>query len=253
MKVGEDLDAFMHEIRARFSGNTDATVEDLTAAMAGFDFDVGVDALAQLRAAMPAHHRMFDQTRLLAIARRISVERQKPIDTGEPKRERARGIPFDPKMPRPDRRDLEQRKYDEKIRLSLEWVNDLDPLERERLLEEALLKWTDGDERAMYRSWGIKSHLVRFEMIHVSERKDRPSTAQRELPGPKSMTLDDAIVLLESFSGMKLSMPITSETLSRVESICTRKCHPDAGGSESDWLSFRQALALVRDRKSEAA
>lgn len=176
MKIIDSPDEFMREVRSRFPGNSQGMIEDLAVEMSGFELEVGVDALAQLRGAMPAHHRMFDQSRLLAIARRISVERQASID-GEPQRKSAvSGIPFDLNQRPPDRRTPEQKRYDEQIKQSREWVESLDPDERKSLLEEALLHWPDGDERAMYRQSGVKVHLVRFEMIRVSERREREAS-----------------------------------------------------------------------------
>lgn len=176
MIVGEDLDAFSREISARFGATSAHEISDLAVKMAGFDLSISVDAMSDLRTAMPSHHRMVDGARLLAIARRKHVEQGAEIRGESPKKPAANGIPFDLNQRPPDRRSAEQKRYDEQIKQSREWVESLDPDERKSLLEEALLHWPDGDERAMYRQSGVKVHLVRFEMIRVSERREREAS-----------------------------------------------------------------------------
>lgn len=176
MKVGEDLDSFSREISVRFAATSASEISDLAVKMAGFDLMICTEAIADLRTAMPSHHRMIDGARLMAIARRKHVEGRVEIQ-GEAKRITMQGIPFDPTRPRPDTRTPEQKRWDKHREQSRAWVDGLDDAERNDLLEAALQHWPEGDERAMFRAMGAKSCLVRDEMIRVSRSRDPKEAA----------------------------------------------------------------------------
>lgn len=254
MLVGEDVGELTKRILERFPGTRDEVIDVISADLAPYPIDLVDDAIANLRGIEPSNYLRAERLKLIAEVRKLSVSRGFiPQSTQtEPSRVPAKAAP--PGMRKPDRRTQEQRDRDEKRKQTIEWIESLCPDDRSRLLELALMHWPDGDERAMFRTIGIKSVLVREQMVFASKRcGDDPDPSNRALPAPQAMTFGEAVALLESIGGVKLPDKITDEDMTRAESACSRKCHPDAGGTEAEWLRFRQALAVIRTKRSESA
>lgn len=252
MLVADDVGELAKRILERFPATRDEVIDVISADLAPYPIRLVDDAIANLRGIEPSIYQRCERLKLIAEVRKISVTRGFVPQSGppDPSRQSARAAP--PGMKRPDRRTPEQRDREQKRQQTKDWIASLDPADRDRLLELALLHWPEGDERAMFRVIGIKSVLVREQMVFASERcGDDPDPSRRALPAPKSMTSIEAAEWLRSKSGLQFSLPVDAETLKQIDSACSRRCHPDApDGNENDWLMFKQAIALIR---SEAA